>query len=342
MHPDPRWRIGLVGGCRRRPRPRTVMHLILQVGQDAGPIGGHGDVCSKWALGRRSLVSTVQPSLRVRTSLVPRRPSARWPGRCPGSSRMSCFRRALADEVGDLRLLVHVLADAVADELLDDVEPLALDVAFHQAGDFGPVAAAGHGADGQVEGLRGDVEELPDLGADGADGEGHGRVAAPAVELAAGVDRDDVSLLERPAVGDAVHDLLVDAGADDGRERRLPLGRAGIAQEQRDARRARGRWRRRPRSCRRWSRRGRPSGGPGPAPGRRRGPASRISAISRGLLSLITARGSPALASLRLGPGRTERQPDRGIAGPRASGNSRRVTPRVRSLDRRRDGSHVS
>ena len=59
-----------------------------------------------------------------------------------------------------------------------------------------------------------------------ADRQGHGGVAAPAVELAAGVERDDVPLVQRPAAGDAVDDLLVDADAGDGRERRLPLDRA--------------------------------------------------------------------------------------------------------------------
>ncbi len=58
-------------------------------------------------------------------------------------------------------------------------------------------------------------------------------VAAPAVDLAARVDRDDVPLAQRSAVGDAVHDLLVDAGADHRGERRLSLDRAGIAQKQR-------------------------------------------------------------------------------------------------------------
>ena len=82
----------------------------------------------------------------------------------PGSSLMSYLSQRLAHEVGNLRLLVHGLADAVADELLDDVEALALDVTFHQAGDLQPVLAAAHGADGQVEGLGRDVEQLLDLG----------------------------------------------------------------------------------------------------------------------------------------------------------------------------------
>ncbi len=85
----------------------------------------------------------------------------------------------------------------------------------------------------RFEGLAGDVQQLLDLGTHRADGQRHRRVAAPAVDLAAGVDRDDVAFLERAAVGDAVDHVLVDAGADHRRERRLPLDRAGIAQEQR-------------------------------------------------------------------------------------------------------------
>src|SRR5947208_610503 len=72
----------------------------------------------------------------------------------------------LADEVGDLRLLVHALADPVADELLDDAHALALDVLLHQGRHLGPGPAASHGADGQVESVLRHLEEPLVLGGD--------------------------------------------------------------------------------------------------------------------------------------------------------------------------------
>ncbi len=134
-----------------------------------GPSGVMATVCSKWALGRRSLVSTVQPSSEGADVLGPQR-DHRLDGQDEARFEPDVvLAERLADEVGDLRLLVHVLADAVADELLDDVDPLALDVLLHQAGDLRPVPAAAHGPDGQVERLAGDVEQLLDLGLDRAD-----------------------------------------------------------------------------------------------------------------------------------------------------------------------------
>ena len=63
-----------------------------------------------------------------------------------------------------------------------------------------------------------------------ADRDGDGPVGAPPVELAGGVHLEQVALLEHPVARDAVDDLLVEAQAGDGRERRL----AGVALEQRD------------------------------------------------------------------------------------------------------------
>ena len=70
------------------------------------------------------------------------------------------------------------------------------------------MASSRHGA--------GDVQQPLHLGMEAADGVGHRGVGAPAVELAAGVDADDVAFLEHAAAGDAVHHFVVDRHAADG------------------------------------------------------------------------------------------------------------------------------
>ena len=53
-------------------------------------------------------------------------------------------------EVRDLRVLVHVAADAVADEGADDREPVALDALLDGVGDVAEVVA-GHGLGDALE-----------------------------------------------------------------------------------------------------------------------------------------------------------------------------------------------
>ena len=140
---------------------------------------------------------------------------------------------------------------------------------------------------------RGHVEQLLDIGGDLADGQRDGRIAAPAADLAARIDGDDVSGLQRAAIGNAVHDVMVDAGADDGREGRFALDGAGVAQEQRQWRRVRERRRQRRLPCRRSSRLARQAGEPGRVPGRPRGRPRASCAISRGLFSFGAGRAAP-------------------------------------------------
>src|SRR6201999_2404149 len=83
-----------------------------------------------------------------------------------------------------------------------------------------PVARhGGRDAGGQRSFGRGDqvlVRRLP-----GPDGEADGRVAAPAVEVGAAVDADEVAVAQ-PVVGrDAVHDGVVDTGTDHAGVRRV-------------------------------------------------------------------------------------------------------------------------
>lgn len=106
------------------------------------------------------------------------------------------------------RLLTH--------EVLDRGAHVAHPLCGRQGGDAGP------------QGLAGDAHELlvgPRAGL--PHDVGAGRIGMPAVDDQAAVDRDDVALLERDVIGDAVHDDVVDADA----ERR---GVSLVAQEVRD------------------------------------------------------------------------------------------------------------
>ena len=67
-------------------------------------------------------------------------------------------------------------------------------------------------------------------GGDLADRDGDRGVAVPAVDDRAAVDRDHVAVGEHADAGDAVHDLVVDRGADGAGERRV-----AVALERRDA-----------------------------------------------------------------------------------------------------------
>src|SRR5205814_1079746 len=77
--------------------------------------------------------------------------------------------------------------------------------------------------------LLGHLDEATPLSTDRADRDGDRRVGAPAVQLAGGVDLEQVALLENALTGDAVNDLLVERQTGHGGEGHL----AGIALEQR-------------------------------------------------------------------------------------------------------------
>lgn len=99
------------------------------------------------------------------------------------------------DVVRHLRLFVHGTADAVADELLDDAVALGMDELLHPQGDLRPFALPAHFGDRELEGVFGDVPEALDFGRHLADADGDGGIAAPAVQVAAGVDADEVAFL---------------------------------------------------------------------------------------------------------------------------------------------------
>ena len=95
---------------------------------------------------------------------------------------------------------------------------------------MGDVADPGadHGRrDARLQRLPGGVHEPLVLGAGGADREADGRVARPAVHEGAAVDAHQVAVAQPGGVRDAVHDRVIDGGAEDRGERGGGEGRAG-------------------------------------------------------------------------------------------------------------------
>ncbi len=134
------------------------------------------------------------------------------------------------DVVQQVGVHVHLGADAVAAVILDDPvlaagrAGLAADVALDRPGDVHQAVAVPHGRDAGPHGLLGHPGELEQLrSVTGAHEGREGRVAVPAVHDGAGVDRDDVAVLQdRLLVRDAVDDDLVHRGADGGGEAAVP------------------------------------------------------------------------------------------------------------------------
>src|SRR5439155_21606747 len=124
------------------------------------------------------------------------------------------------------RVFVHDAADAVADILRYDAKTRLLHEALHDHGDFRPPAFAAHLDGGDLECLLGDLHEPPPFRPNIADGDGDGPIGTPAVELAGGVDLDEVALTQGPRAGDAMHDLIVDRDTGRGGKRHFGAGRS--------------------------------------------------------------------------------------------------------------------
>ena len=144
----------------------------------------------------------------------------------PSSSRKSCLRTSLVDEVRHLRVLVHDPADAVADVLRHHAEAGLLDVLLHLAGHLRPPLPPAH-LDASRCRSTSSRHLRPAAAISGRTspiGSVIGRVGAPAVELAGGVDLEQVAVADDALAGDAVDHLFVERDAGDGGERHLRPG----------------------------------------------------------------------------------------------------------------------
>ena len=131
--------------------------------------------------------------------------------------------------VRDLGILVHVAADAVADQRADDREAGVLDDRLHRVPDVGQVVAdprrldrreqASAGTSPAAAARSGSTLPIGSVTAESAD---------EAAQRDADVDGEDVAVAERVRPRDAVHDHVVRRRADG-------AGEAAVALERRDA-----------------------------------------------------------------------------------------------------------
>jgi hypothetical protein len=166
-------------------------------------------VCSYCADSLRSAVTAVPQDLHVGHALVDHRLDRE------GQARRQADATARLAEVGDLRLLVELPADAVADEVSDHRVAERLDVGLDRVTDVAEARARSHCGDPVPVRLERRMHQ-PHCSAAGATDRNRGRgVAMEAVEHQRRVDADDVTLAQHAlAAGDAVADHLVDGGAD--------------------------------------------------------------------------------------------------------------------------------
>lgn len=192
-----------------------------------GPVGVMATVCSTWAARVPSVVRRVQPSGSVVWVSVPPAMSIGSMARTRPGFRGSPARAAL---VGEVRVLVHPAADAVAAVAFQQAVARAAGDGADGVGDVAGAVADDGGGDAGRQGAAGGVDQPLVLGAGRADGEADGGVARPAVQEGAAVDAHEVPVAQPVAGRDPVHDGVVDGGADDGREGHRGEGRP-VAEE---------------------------------------------------------------------------------------------------------------
>ena len=124
-------------------------------------------------------------------------------------------------EVGNLRVLVHLLPDAMANEVLHHRKPAIPDIGRHLGGNIAPAIPLSDQLDRQLEDARSAVEEPSDDARHRPHRMSPGGIAAPTGKATTGVDADDVAFHENPWAGNTVHHLVVDGNAAHRRKRHL-------------------------------------------------------------------------------------------------------------------------
>src|SRR5712671_1358732 len=148
-------------------------------------------------------------------------------GSAEGQHRLDCQADARREGqpadagavIRNLRLLVHLRADPVADELADDAVAAWRGDVLDRGRDVADAGARdGHGDPGHHR-QASRFDEGFDLCRRSSDNERPRAVAVPSVVDRAGVDRHDLADLDRAVARDAVDDLVVDRDAEARRER---------------------------------------------------------------------------------------------------------------------------
>jgi hypothetical protein len=137
------------------------------------------------------------------------------------------------EEVWDLRLFVHLAADAMTDEALDCGKPIIADVLCHFASDLAPTCFGMHELECEVERTFGYVQQFLHAGCDAACRVGNCGIATPTVHATTGVDAYYVAFHERALCWNAMDDFFIDACAGGRREGGQALVLVGIVFEQR-------------------------------------------------------------------------------------------------------------
>ena len=119
-------------------------------------------------------------------------------------------RRSVIRHLGRL---MHLPANSVANELSDYRETLSFGPLLNSRSDIGKALARKHFSHTLVEGIPRRFQQLSGFLGDGADGNGHGRIAMKAPALDPKIKADYVTLLEFSRPRDPVDDLLVDGDA---------------------------------------------------------------------------------------------------------------------------------
>src|SRR5690606_22267660 len=116
--------------------------------------------------------------------------------------------------VRNMRILMHPTANAVTAVPSDDPVSTRCRVGFHRMADFPkPVSCPGCLQPYHQRSL-GIIKQTTSLPGNGPYRVSPGRITVPTIQNRADIYGDDVSILQRPWPGNAMHDLLIDRGTN--------------------------------------------------------------------------------------------------------------------------------
>src|SRR5688500_15789414 len=177
---------------------------------------------------QRAVAGDDRPAVRRDLDLVAAEREHRLDGEADAGGQLHALRARPV--VGDLRFLVHLGADAVADELANDAVTMGPGDVLDRGRDLAEMGARHGRRDPSHHRQAGRVDERPDRRFRLAYDEGPRAVAVPALANRTRVDRHDLAVPDRALARDAVDDLAVDRDAEAGRER---VARVAVALERR-------------------------------------------------------------------------------------------------------------
>src|SRR5690606_37579806 len=111
----------------------------------------------------------------------------------------------LGNIVGNLWLLMHLAADAMADEIEHGTETRPIDIPLHHPGHLRPLLPGRQTLNRDFQSPPSRLEQSCNFVAHVADRIRPSPVTAPALDLATGVDADDIPFTQLAVTRDAVH-----------------------------------------------------------------------------------------------------------------------------------------